>query len=475
MLMKKESTFSFLFYDYETFGLNPIKDRIAQFACVRTNINFQIIEDPITLYCKLDSDYLPNPESILIHNISPKIINLNGKKEYKFANQINNIFSRSNTCILGYNNIEFDDEFSRYLFYRNFYDTYGWSWKNKNSRWDVLKLVRACYVLRPQGIHWPKINNIPIFNLEKIATINNIQPYYKSHDALSDVYTTIAVIKLIKNKQPLLYNFFFQNRKKNKIIKIINLFKIQIFIYISHIYKNANNNLSCITPLFWYSKNQNILVSFDLKNSVNDFISKIKNISLKNQKYILSYIKFINFSKSPLLVPINILRSEDIKRLKFKIEFYTKNFLVFKKHYLEIKNLIKYHLIDFYKSNYQTNIYNVDEQLYKNFFPNEDLIKFCLIHKKKVNQLNNLSFKDIRANILLFKYRARNFPFTLNSIEKDVWDMYLKHIFNKKVISNYINKINFLLQNHTNNNEQILILHNLLQYVKNQFFELIKV
>ncbi|QJC33418.1 exodeoxyribonuclease I [Enterobacteriaceae endosymbiont of Donacia clavipes] len=469
MLIKKKSQFNFLFYDYETFGLNPIKDRIAQFACIRTNINLEIIDKPIILYCKLSNDYLPEPKSMIIHNISPDLVNFKGKTEYEFASIINKIFLCPNTCILGYNNINFDDEFSRFLFYRNFYDPYDWSWKNNNSRWDILSLVRACYVLRPNGVYWPKIDNIPIFNLEKIANINNIKnPYNKNaHDALSDVYTTISVTKLIKKKQPLLYEYFLKYSNKKKLIKKIDLSKIQIFVHISSIYKNKNNNINCITPLFWHPKNKNVLISYNLINNVYNFL-QIKKNTKKYEKNIFSHIQLINFNKSPLLIPINILRDKDIKRLKFKILFYIKNFLILKKNFFKIQKIIKYVFLNFKQKYEKTNIYNVDGQLYKNFFPTKDLLQFKKIYdQKKINiNLNKFIFKDIRASILLFKYKARNFPSTLNKTEKKTWNIYIKNIFNKKFFDNYIYEIKKLLQKKLCN-KQISVLKNLLKYIKN--------
>ncbi|XNM88044.1 hypothetical protein ACLK18_11460 [Escherichia coli] len=62
--------------------------------------------------------------------------------------------------ILGYNNVRFDDEVTRNVFYRNFYDPYAWSWQHDNSRWDLLDVMRACYALRPEGINWPEMMTV---------------------------------------------------------------------------------------------------------------------------------------------------------------------------------------------------------------------------------------------------------------------------------------------------------------------------
>ena len=79
-------------------------------------------------------------------------------------------------CIVGYNNVRFDDEVTRNIFYRNFYDPYAWSWQHDNSRWDLLDVMRACYALRPEGIAWPENDEgLPSFRLEHltVATVLN--------------------------------------------------------------------------------------------------------------------------------------------------------------------------------------------------------------------------------------------------------------------------------------------------------------
>ncbi|MDO1742053.1 exodeoxyribonuclease I, partial [Escherichia coli] len=60
-----------------------------------------------------------------------------GENEAAFAARSHSLFTVPNTCILGYNNVRFDDEVTRNVFYRNFYDPYAWSCQHDNSRWDL--------------------------------------------------------------------------------------------------------------------------------------------------------------------------------------------------------------------------------------------------------------------------------------------------------------------------------------------------
>lgn len=51
---------SFLWYDYETFGISPKYSRPAQFGGLRTDMNLELIGEPVTvLYCSPSDDFLP--------------------------------------------------------------------------------------------------------------------------------------------------------------------------------------------------------------------------------------------------------------------------------------------------------------------------------------------------------------------------------------------------------------------------------
>ena len=118
-------------HDYETFGADTRKDRPCQFAGVRTDLDLNIIEEPASLYCKPNDDFLPSPDACLITGITPQLAYKEGLSEAEFSSYIHTIFSVPGTCVAGYNSIRFDDEISRNLFYRNFYDPDEREWKDK--------------------------------------------------------------------------------------------------------------------------------------------------------------------------------------------------------------------------------------------------------------------------------------------------------------------------------------------------------
>ena len=96
---------SIYWYDFETFGADPRRDRACQFAGIRTDEELNIIGEPLVLYCQPSNDFLPNPFACLITGITPQKANMEGVAEAEFIKLINNEFSVPNTCVAGYNSI----------------------------------------------------------------------------------------------------------------------------------------------------------------------------------------------------------------------------------------------------------------------------------------------------------------------------------------------------------------------------------
>jgi exodeoxyribonuclease-1 len=210
-------TFSFYWHDYETWGADPSRDRPAQFAGVRTDASLNIIGKPLMAYCRPGDDLLPHPEACLVTGITPQQARAQGVCEAEFFELIHQQLSHPGTCGVGYNNIRFDDEITRYGLFRNFFDPYAREWQNGNSRWDTIDMVRLTHALRPEGIEWPtREDGTPSFRLEQLTLANNIA-HQGAHDALSDVYASIDLARLVRARQPRLFDFALELRNKKKL------------------------------------------------------------------------------------------------------------------------------------------------------------------------------------------------------------------------------------------------------------------
>ena len=242
-------------HDYETWGANPTKDHPSQFAGIRTDLDLNVVGEPVMHYCQIPSDYLPHPQACLVTGITPQLTLRDGIPESEFMMKIHHEFL--NICVV-HNSIRFDDEVTR-SFYRNFIDPYVWS-ANGNSRWDIIDL-RACYALRPDG------NRLRQRWRSKFAiralTANDIH-HADAHDAMSDVYATIGIAKLIKEKQPKLYQFVFGKRSKHAVNELIDCFNRTPLVHISSKLSAMQGCATWIVPICPHPTNKNSVIVLDL-------------------------------------------------------------------------------------------------------------------------------------------------------------------------------------------------------------------
>lgn len=119
---------------------------------------------------------------------------------------------------------------TRYSLYRNFFDPYAREWQGGNSRWDLIDMVRTAYALRPEGIQWPQLDGRLSLKLEMLTAANGLE-HGQAHDALSDVRATIALARLIRQRQPRLYDYLYQLRSKHKVLDQVRL--LQPLVHVS--------------------------------------------------------------------------------------------------------------------------------------------------------------------------------------------------------------------------------------------------
>ncbi len=420
---------TFFWHDYETFGVDPQRDRAVQFAGVRTDLDFNVIDDPVNIYCQPVIDCLPNPESCLITGITPQLALEKGVCEAEFIRFIELQLAKPSTCTVGYNNLRFDDEVTRNLLYRNFYDPYAREWQNGNSRWDLIDIVRATRALRPEGIEWPvKESGEPSFRLELLTEANGIC-HQSAHEALSDVYATIAMAKLIKKAQPKLYAFFFNHRLKSEAVKLLQLGAMKPILHVSGRYPANRNCIAVVLPLAQHPSNANGVLVYDLSVDPEPFLElSVEQIQQRiftatanlPQGVDRIPIKTVHINKCPILAPVSALRQQDSERLQIDLdECY--------KHLEQIKAnegwKIKLPEVFSYSSSGQQQV-DPDLMIYSGgFFSYNDKAAMAKIRNTEPEQLAglNLNFEDTRLPEMLFRYRARNFPDTLSDEEQGRW------------------------------------------------------
>ncbi|KAF1057297.1 exodeoxyribonuclease I [Variovorax sp.] len=423
---------TFLWHDYETFGAVPRRDRPSQFAAIRTDAALNEIGEPLMIYCKPAPDYLPSPEATLITGITPQLCLERGLPEHEFAAQIERAFSQPGTIGVGYNTIRFDDEVTRFLFWRNLIDPYAREWQNECGRWDLLDVVRLTYALRPDGIQWPKKEDgSASFKLEDLAKANGLL-HESAHDALSDVRATIALARLIRNAQPKLFDFAFALHRKDRVASELGLPAVREtakpFLHVSGMFPAERGCLAVMWPLASHPTNKNELLAWDLAHDPSELrdldadtvrLRMFTRAAELPEGVVRLPIKGVHLNKSPMVVGnLRTLAAPMAERWGIDLDTAMRHAAIAR----DLPDMSAIWAKVYERPKEATP--DVDEDLYGGFVGNGD--------RRRLNQLRALSpaelakdrtgFDDGRLEEIVFRYRARNWPETLSEEETQRWE-----------------------------------------------------
>ena len=423
----------FFFYDLETSGLRPREDRIMQFAGQRTDMELNPVGEPVNVLVKMTDDALPCPSAINVTKITPQDTLRDGMSEAEFCKYVTEEVFVPETVAVGYNTVRFDDEFMRATLWRNFYEPYEWEWKDGRSRWDMLDVVRLTRALRPEGIEWPfREDGAPTNRLELITKLNGVS-HEHAHDALSDVFATIAVAKLIREKQSKLFDYLYKMREKNAIKKLVNLDNKQPFVYASGRYANEFNKTTVAVPLT-AGRNGNVLV-YDLRYNLEEVLGQ----DPKEGFSFFPIVKELCFNKCPAVAPLSVLDEGDgWKKIGLDKETVEQNLQILMKHpeFAEAKRAEYENRLEFPPAR------EPEGALYDGFLNDQDRIKVAAVRNAEPRKLADFhpDFDDERLPELLLHYKGRNFPETLSESEAEAYEKYRQERL-KRQEANFIKEL----------------------------------
>jgi exodeoxyribonuclease-1 len=420
---------SFFWHDYETWGTDPRRDRPAQFAGLRTDEELNPVGEPLVLYCRPADDLLPQPDACLITHLTPQRAAAEGMPEADFAAAIERELSRPGTCGAGYNSIRFDDEVTRNLLYRNFFDPYAREWQNGNSRWDLIDTLRLAHALRPEGIEWPRREDgVASFRLEQLTAANGIE-HTGAHDALADVRATIALARLLRDRHPRLFDYCLSLRDKRRAEELLAK-----GLPMLHVSARFPAELGCIAPVLPVARhpiNRNGVIVFDLREDPEPLIE----LSLEEVHQRLFTradelpdgvrripLKTIHTNRCPVVSPMTTLTAEASDRWRIDLS-------VVERHARRLKDCAElarkvqevHQLAEFAPES------DPDLMLYSGgFFSAADRREMERVRGSNPAELNaaRFVFEDGRLPEMLLRYRARNWPESLSEDEREEWDAY---------------------------------------------------
>lgn len=416
-------------HDYETWGEVPAKDRASQFAGIRTDEDLNIIGSPLMLYCQPTRDVLPKPDACLVTGLTPQKALAEGVPEPEFIAAVHAELSAPGTCGVGYNTLRFDDEVTRYTLYRNFYDPYEREWRNGNSRWDIIDMVRLTRAVRPDGIEWPNHDDgRPSFKLEHLTEVNGLS-HQDAHDALSDVHATIDVARLIKQKQPGLYDYIYQLRDKHRVNALIDLQQRKPLLHISSMFPAENGCAAVVIPLAMHPTNKNGVIVYDLSAPPEDLLNlSAEQIAERifTRKDDLPEgveripLKVVHVNKCPVLATVKLLDANAAARWNIDLD-------KCERHWQQLRGAdITRKVQSVFGSQIFKDIQDPEQQLYGGFLNDGDKRLCQKVRASNPEGLIRLEneFSDPRLKTMMFRYRARYFPATLTPQELQTWEQW---------------------------------------------------
>jgi exodeoxyribonuclease-1 len=418
-------------HDYETSGIDLDRDRPLQFAGLRTDLDLEPVDEPLTLYCRPADDLLPAPEASLITGITPQRARDEGVREAEFVDRVHAELARSGTCALGYNTLRFDDEVTRRALYRNLFDPYAREYRDGNSRWDLIDLVRTVHALRPDGIAWPRREDgTPSFRLEELTVANGLE-HGAAHDALADVRGTLALARLLRERQPRLWDYLFGLRRKQAVNDLLDLRGMAPLVHVSGRYPAARGCLAVVAPIVRLKSNPNAVVVYDLGEDpgqlegldaegiaervfsrADELPDGVARIPLKQ----------VRVNRCPVLAPLKVLRPQDAERLGIDVDA-----CLHHRDTLAAQPGLASRVAGVFSPPEGPPPTDPDDRLYAGGFTSDaDRRRLEEVRSRPMHELGEPPppFDDPGLEELVFRYRARNWPETLDPQERARWQAY---------------------------------------------------
>ena len=424
---------TFYWHDYETWGSNPRRDRPCQFAGQRTDEDLNPIGEPLQVFCRPPVDLLPYPEACLVTGLTPQHAARHGLCEAEFAKLIYDELKRPGTCGVGYNSLRFDDEVTRHLFYRNLRDPYAREWGEGRTRWDLIDTLRLAHALRPEGLEWPvKEDGTPSFRLEDLTAANGL-PHQGAHDALADVQATIALARRLREAQPRLFAHALTLRYKRAVED--RLAQGEPMLHVSAKYPARLGCLAPVLPVADHPDYQHEVICWDLRQnpeplfelSVAEIQARIFTRAEDRPAGVERLpLKGIRCNRSPMVAPLSTLTPEAGSRWAIDLAAVARHARL-----LQAASGLAEKIQEVYRqspsehADQNASESDPDDQLYSGgFFRSADSKKMARLVNMTPGELAQARFRfqDSRLPLLLWRYRARNWPESLSAAERATWE-----------------------------------------------------
>ena len=438
-----------------------------QFAGIRTDADLNIIGEPDDILIKLSPDILPEPDAVLVHGVSPQQTLMDGITEAEFSRYFQDEIATPETVFIGFNSVRFDDEFMRYMMYRNFYEPYEWQWKDGRSRWDLMDALRMMRALRPDGIKWPVgEDGRPTVKLTSMTEINGLD-HENAHTAIADVRATVELAKLVREKQPKMFDFLLSIRGKRDAAKIIE--SGVPFVYTSGKY-SGDHLKTTLAYMLLKNPRRDAAVVYDLRVDPTPFFAMTDEELAEcwgrkwGEEGTRLPVKTVQYNRCPAVAPAGVLDAASQERIGLDMA-------ACERHLALLKNNVPFAdrigkavgILDEKQASLQLDDAHVDTQLYDSFWSERDRVMLHAVRTHPPATLADMLPKltSKRMQKLLPLYKARNYPEFLTPEERDAWEVYRQEKLlgggSGSAFAKFMERLQGLAKDRTDSNSQYLL------------------
>ena len=384
---------NFVFYDFETSSSNKYWGQIIQIGAILTNDNLEEL-DRFDVRCRLSPGIIPEAMALIVNKSSPKMLKSSNLSHYEMIRMFVDTLKRwGKATYIGFNSIEFDEEFLRCTLFQTLEYPYITS-TNGNTRGDVLSLARAANLYYPKTLqNSVNAKGNDVYKLDQMAPLNGIE-HGNAHSAIGDVVATVGIAKLIAEKAPNVWKASMLTMDKNLSLELIQ--KELLFCTNEYFYGKSRpyvQTFICQHPQYQWP------LCFDLKHDPSIFLTMSVQELTAAMKKQPKFIRTVRHNKHPVIMNpsygekfdeykmIGATKLQARARLIKNSKEFAEKIITIKRSEAEEKEQTKS----------QEDIYN-EESIYTKFTSTEDNKLMPEFHtvdwNKKLSILNN--FKDTR-------------------------------------------------------------------------------
>ena len=301
---------NFVFYDFETSSSNKFWGQIIQIGAVLTNDNLDEL-DRFDAKCRLSPGIIPEAMALIVSKSSPKILKNSNLSHYEMIRLFVETLKRwGKATYIGFNSIEFDEEFLRSTLFQTLEYPYITS-TNGNTRGDILSLARAANLYYPNTLKNSKNEKgNDVYKLDQMAPLNGIE-HGNAHSAIGDVLATVGIAKLISKKAPNVWKASMLTMDKNQTLELIK--KELLFCTNEYFYGKSRpyvQTFVCQHPQYQWP------LCFDLKHDPEPYLKmSLKELTLSMRKQ-PKFLRTLRHNKHPVIMnPLYGEKFDDYKMI----------------------------------------------------------------------------------------------------------------------------------------------------------------